>query len=242
MRVLAARPEVTSVALLGHSMGAAGSLVAAAAEPSVGAVVAIAAPAGPVRMTRQTFRLVNLPIPSPIAWPLAWLTTRVVLHPRGHTVASVSAGRSVQEIGGPVLLVHGTEDAIVPFGDLAILAAARRAALPDAVTGTLAIDGGRHSWLYELPVFRAAVARFLATALGGPLTPDAAAAAAEAVSAVRPQVPERLGSIDEEPGGFRSILRLVRPGAARPSDDAIDAVATVAVAGDPNASRGVPAR
>ena len=48
-------------------------------------------PADPARLTRQTFRLANLPIPGLIAWPLAWLTTLVYLRPRGHTIASVSA-------------------------------------------------------------------------------------------------------------------------------------------------------
>ena len=44
-------------------------------------------PADPYRLTRQTFRLAHLPIPDPIAYPLAWLTTRVYLRPRGHVVA-----------------------------------------------------------------------------------------------------------------------------------------------------------
>ena len=45
------RPEVTRAALLGHSMGAAGSLVATAGDPDVAAGVAVAAPAGPPRPT-----------------------------------------------------------------------------------------------------------------------------------------------------------------------------------------------
>ena len=44
---LRARPDVSGVALLGHSMGAAGSLVAAARRPGIDAVVAVAAPADP---------------------------------------------------------------------------------------------------------------------------------------------------------------------------------------------------
>jgi alpha-beta hydrolase superfamily lysophospholipase len=207
---LAGRPEITRVALLGHSMGAAGSLVAAAGDPAVAAVVAVAAPADPSRLTRQTFRLARLPIPDPIAWPLAWLTTRVYLRPRGHRVASISATRAVRDIAVPVLLAHGTDDGVVPFGDLERLAAARRAARPDAVTETVVVPGGRHSWLYEFPAYRAAIARFLAASLGGPLDPDAAAAVAGAVPAVRMPDPERLTTLDEEPGGLRSLVRIVR--------------------------------
>ena len=98
------RPEVTTIGILGHSMGAAGSLVAAASDPEVDAVIALAAPADPARLTRQTFRLARLPIPGVVAWPLAWLTTRVYLQPRGHTIASVSASHAVRAIRVPVLL------------------------------------------------------------------------------------------------------------------------------------------
>jgi alpha-beta hydrolase superfamily lysophospholipase len=214
--VLAARPEVTRVGVLGHSMGAAGALVAAANDPRIAAAIAIATPADPSRLTRQTFRLARLPIPGPIAWPLAWLTTRVYLRPRGHTVRSVSAARAVRDIAAPVMLVHGSEDGVVPVGDLHRLASARRSARPDAVTETLVVAGGRHSWLYENPEYRAAIAGFLAASLGGPVDPDTAALAARAVRAERLPDPERLTAIDEEPGGLRSLLRLVRRGETRP--------------------------
>jgi alpha-beta hydrolase superfamily lysophospholipase len=212
---LAARPDVSRVAVMGHSMGASGALVAAADNPSIAAVVALSTPAGPERLTRQTFRLANLPIPAPVAWPLAWLTARVYLRPRGHSVAAVSATHAVRRIGAPVLLAHGVDDGIVPVSDLARLANARRRARPDAVTETLVIPGGRHSWLYEFGAFRAGVARFLATWLGGPLDPDAAAEAARAVPAERLPEPERLSAVDEEPGGARSLLLLLRPSATR---------------------------
>jgi uncharacterized protein len=204
------RPEVTTIALLGHSMGAAGSLVAAAEDDDVAAVIAVAAPADPYRLTRQTFRLARLPIPAPIAWPLAWLTARVYLKPRGHTVDSVSATRAVRTIGRPVLLMHGSDDGVVPVSDLSRLAAARRAALPNAVTGTFVVEGGRHSWLYEFPDYRAAIARFLTEHLGGPFSPEEAAAVAAAVPAERLPDPERLTTLDEEPGGFRSLARVLR--------------------------------
>jgi alpha-beta hydrolase superfamily lysophospholipase len=204
------RPEVTTIGVVGHSMGAAGSLVATASDPDIAAVVSLSAPADPQRLTRQTFRLANLPIPGVIAWPLAWLTTRVYLRPRGHKVASVSATQAVRAIRVPVLLVHGSDDGVVPVSHLARLANARRAARPDAVTETLEVDGGRHSWLYEFPEERAALARFLTGALEGPLDPDDAARIAQHVPAVRLPDPERLVTLDEEPGGFRSLARLVR--------------------------------
>jgi alpha-beta hydrolase superfamily lysophospholipase len=212
---LAARPDVSAVAVMGHSMGASGALVAAADDPSIAAVVALSTPAGPERLTRQTFRLANLPIPAPVAWPLAWLTTRVYLRPRGHSVAAVSAAHAVRRIGVPILLVHGTDDAIVPVSDLGRLAAARRRARPGAITETVVIPGGHHSWIYEFPAVRAAVAGFLARALGGPLDPAAAAEAARSVLTERLPEPERLTAVDDAPGGIRSLLLLARPSATR---------------------------
>ena len=58
-------------------------------------------PGGPYRLTRQTFRLARLPIPDPIAYPLAWLTTRVYLRPRGHVVDDVSATAAIARYDGP---------------------------------------------------------------------------------------------------------------------------------------------
>lgn len=216
-RWLAARREVTRVGLLGHSMGAAGALVAAAREPAVGAVVAVSTPADPYRLTRQTFRLAELPIPGVIAWPLAWLTARVYLRPRGHTIAGTSAARAVRDIAAPVLLVHGDDDHVVPVGHLARLAAVRRASGPGA-TQTLVVHEGHHSWLYEFPIFRSTVARFFAAALGGPLAPDVASRIADATPATRLPEPERLTTLDEEPGGVRSLLSVFGRQAAGSTD------------------------
>jgi dipeptidyl aminopeptidase/acylaminoacyl peptidase len=210
VRWLLARPDVTRVAILGHSMGAAGALVAAAADPAVAAVVAVATPADPTRLTLQTFRLARLPIPRPLGWPLAWLTTRVYLRPRGHSATVISATRAVGDIEAPVLLAHGTDDRAVPVSDLHRLAAARRAARPRAVTRTVIVPEGRHSWLYEDPAYRAAVAGFLAETLGGPLSPDRAAEIGRDVPAQRLPDPERLTTLDAEPGGVRSLIGLVR--------------------------------
>ena len=101
--VLFGRPEVTTGAVSGHSMGAIGAILAAAADPRVEALVATSGPAGPYRLTRQTFRLANLPIPDPIAYPLAWLTTRVFLRPRGHRVSEVSSIRAIAAYQGPAV-------------------------------------------------------------------------------------------------------------------------------------------
>jgi uncharacterized protein len=209
-RALADRPEVTRGAVVGHSMGAIGALLAAADDPRVTAVVATSAPADPWRLTRQTFRLARLPLPAPIAWPLAWLTTRVYLRPRGHVVGRISASAALASIDRPILLVHGTDDTVVPIAHLDQLAAvARRAGRP---VETLRIEGGLHSWLYEFPEYRRRVAAFLASALGGPLDPDAAGAVAAATDARRlADAPRPPTQVQREPGGFRSLIALAVP-------------------------------
>ena len=209
-RALDARPDVSSGAVLGHSMGAIGAILAAAAEPRIAAVVATSSPADPWRLTRQTFRLARLPFPDAVAYPLAWLTTRVYLRPRGHRVADISATAALRRIGAPVLLVHGTADTVVPVAHLDRLA--RLTGLTGHPIEQLVIDGGQHSWLYEFPVYRRTVASFLARALGGPLAPDEAGARAEAVDARRlPDTVRPPTQIEQEPGGFRSLARLAAP-------------------------------
>ena len=215
VQALLARPDVTSVGILGHSMGGIGALLAAAAEPRVAAVVAASTPADPYRLTRQTFRLAKLPFPGPFAWPLAWLTTHVFLQPRGHTVRDVSAARAIETYSGPVLLIHGDADRVVPFGHLATLEnAAQRArerdpAAPDVEV--LAIPGGEHSWLYEYAAYRGAVARFLSEALDGPLSPDAAEAIARATPAIRmPQREHPFSAIEPEERGLKTLAKAIR--------------------------------
>jgi pimeloyl-ACP methyl ester carboxylesterase len=215
VEALLARSDVTAAGILGHSMGGIGALLAAAAEPRVKAVVAASTPADPYRLTRQTFRLARLPIPGPLAYPLAWLTTHVFLNPRGHTVRSVSASRAIETYEGPVLLIHGDADRVVPYSHLGRLERSARQAREDdagaAPVEVLTIPGGEHSWLYEFAAYRGTVARFLTAALGGPLDPDAAEAIARVVPAVRlPQREHPFSAIEAEPGGVRTLVRAVR--------------------------------
>lgn len=215
VHALLARPDVTKVGILGHSMGGIGALLAAAAEPRVAGVVVASTPADPYRLTRQTFRLAKLPLPGPFAWPLAWLTTHVFLQPRGHTVNSVSAARAIERYAGPVLLIHGDADRVVPFSHLAALEnAAQRAresepGAPDVEV--LAIPGGEHSWLYEFAAYRGAVARFLTEAFDGPLGLDAAEAIARATPATRlPQREHPFSSIKSDEGGLKTLAKAIR--------------------------------
>jgi pimeloyl-ACP methyl ester carboxylesterase len=235
IRALLDRPEVTAAGILGHSMGGIGALLAAAAEPRVRAVVAASTPADPYRLTRQTFRLAKLPLPGPLAYPLAWLTTHVFLEPRGHTVRSVSAARAIEAYRGPVLLIHGDADRVVPIGHFDRLRrAVEKARKGDVEAGAvevLVIPGGQHSWLYEFASYRGALGRFLAQALDGPLPPAEAEAIARATPAVRlPQREHQFSAIKDEPGGLRTFVKAIRMAGGRdmrPEPDADDAESAV---------------
>jgi uncharacterized protein len=214
------QPEVTTAGIVGHSMGGVGAILAAAAEPRVAALVATSTPAGPYRLTRLTFRLARLPFPDVIAYPLAWLTTRVYLRPRGHLVDEVSAPSAIARYQGPVLLAHGDQDGIVPVGHVERLAAAADATRRDepdpAPVETIVVVGGAHSWLYEFPEYRRAVASFLARSLGGPFEPDQAGALAVAADAHRIPDPEQpFAAAQATPGGFRTLASVALPGATR---------------------------
>jgi pimeloyl-ACP methyl ester carboxylesterase len=235
---LMARPEVTVGAISGHSMGAIGALLAAAADDRVAAVVATSAPADPYRLTRQTFRLARLPFPDPVAYPLAWLTTHVYVRPRGHVVREISATDAITRYAGPVLLAHGADDVVVPSWHMERLAKAARAGRLDrmdresadqAPLETLVVEGGQHSWLYEFAGYRRAVATFLATALGGPLSPEAAGDIAAATQADRiPDGEAKFAAVAANPGGLRTLAQVARPGATQPilRDEAIVSTAS----------------
>jgi pimeloyl-ACP methyl ester carboxylesterase len=212
------RREVTSAALFGHSMGAAGAVLAAANHPRTGALVASATP-DTHQLTRLTFQLAGLPFPDVVAQPLAWLTLRVYLRPRRHRPEDVSVRAALARYEGPILLAHGSDDRVVPLSHLTRLATiagnARRHG-GTAPVEVVVITDGSHSWLYEDERYRRSVARFLAEALGGPYDPDEAADRAAAVDAQRLPEPETwFAAVSDAPSRLRTIGEL--SGALRPS-------------------------
>ncbi len=205
--VAAERPDVTSVGVLGHSMGAIGAAIAAAADPRVAALVTTATPADPRSLTRRTFQLAGLTMPGLIAHPLAALTTRVYLRPRGHAPSAVSAAAAVGRYPGPILIVHGAQDEVVSADNAVRLErAARRIAGREVEL--LILPEGRHRWLYEDPAYRGRIAAFLARNLAGCAEPDRAAARAVAARVRRPPdtdgpfaALDRPAGPADEPGG-----------------------------------------
>jgi uncharacterized protein len=190
-RWLLERPEVSAVGVLGHSMGGAAAISAGASEQRIGAVVSVSAPADIVRMTRRTFEMAEMRIPDPIATPLAWLTARVLLWPRGDSMAQASATASAAIYRGPLLILHGEQDRAVPVSHVELIARAARATRGpgDAPVETLVLPEFGHRWLYEAPEARRIVASFFARSLAGPVSPDEAGERAAGCVVERPANP-----------------------------------------------------
>jgi len=191
-RWAAARPEVSTVGVLGHSMGGAGAIVAASHEPLIKAVVSASAPADLVRMTRKTFQMAGLQIPELIATPLAWLTAAVLLIPRRHSVDDASATAAAARYRGPLLLIHGAQDQGVPVAHLELIARAAvggRGREGDPAVETLVLPDFGHRWLYEDAGCRRKTATFFARSLGGPIAPATAGERAASCAVERPADP-----------------------------------------------------
>ena len=191
-RWLAARPDVSAVGLLGHSMGGSGVIAAAASYPSVRSVVAMSSPSDLVRMTRKTFDMADVHVPGPVATPLAYLTAMVMLIPRRHSIDDADTCLAASRYEGPLLLLHGDDDHGVPPEHMDLIAESARetrAAEGSAPVETMLVPGYGHRWLYEVPEVRRRVASFLARSLGGPVSPEEAGERAAAVQVDRPDNP-----------------------------------------------------
>jgi pimeloyl-ACP methyl ester carboxylesterase len=192
VRWLAARPEVSSVGVLGHSMGGAGAIVAASREPAIEAVVSMSAPSDLVRMTRQTFELAEMNIPRPIATPMAMLTAAVLLAPRRHSVDDASALVAASRYRGPLLLIHGEQDHGVPVAHVWLIeqaATSSRRGPGEAPVDVLTLADFGHRWLYEDAECRRRTAAFFAAALGSPVSLEKAGELAAACVVERPSDP-----------------------------------------------------
>ena len=216
---LVARPEVTVGAVMGHSMGAIGAILAGAADPRVAAVVATS-----VARRSIPAHAPDVPPGSP-ADPGPHRLSPGLADDAGLPLAARPHGRRDQRDQGDRAVPRsdparprgrGPGRAVRSHGPPCRRPRASSRGTGDAPVETLAIVGGQHSWLYEEPAYRAAVARFLTTALGGPLDPDEAARLAAATQAERiPDAEARFAAVDATPGGFRTLAQVAMPGATR---------------------------
>ncbi len=105
---LKARDDVSDIAVIAHSVGAAAAIYYASYHDDVAAVVAVASFAHPGELMDE-----NLPLPQPIRW--AVLKAVETMIGKGFDVIAPRA--RVGHVSAPLLLVHGEQDDIVPVED-----------------------------------------------------------------------------------------------------------------------------
>lgn len=118
------------IALIGHSVGAAATLLAASRRNDITAVVSLSSFAHPADMMKRW--LVEKGIPF---YPLGWYVLRYVQRVIGYRFDSIAPVDTLTRIHCPVLLVHGDRDTIIPLQDAYTLASKSENAVLRVVSG-----------------------------------------------------------------------------------------------------------
>lgn len=148
------RPEAR-IAVVGFSMGAAASIMAAAEDERIEALVADSAFAEMSDVVATAYRKYRLP--GELLVPAADLLNRVT---HGYSFGEVRPVDRIAEIvPRPILLLHGTNDGVIPFSHMARLADAAGSGDVE----TVAYEGAEHCGGYfaDRPAYIARVASFL---------------------------------------------------------------------------------
>lgn len=109
-----------SIVVVGHSVGAAASLLAASRREDIAAVVSIAAFTHPVAMMLRWFEFKGIPYV-----PIGWLILRYVEWVIGHRFDDIAPVNTIRRVRCPTLLVHGEEDTTVPVSEAHAIHAGR---------------------------------------------------------------------------------------------------------------------
>ncbi len=151
------RDDVTAIGVIGHSVGAAASIYAAAHNQAIDAVVAVASFAHPAEMMRE-----NFPFPAPVTWALL----QIMEHMIGHRYDDIAPRNRIADVEAPVMLMHGDADSVIPFQDSIDL----HERLPGSEL--VIVPGGTHSDLEAFGPFFPTVDEFLGEHLLSAVAPN----------------------------------------------------------------------
>lgn len=115
----AADPQRLGV--LGHSVGAGAALLAASRTPAIKVVVSLAAFAHPATMMRRWLQWKRIPY-----WPIGRYILAYVQQVIGYRFDRIAPRRTIALVDCPVLLIHGSEDHVVPLDDAKDIHGARQ--------------------------------------------------------------------------------------------------------------------
>jgi dipeptidyl aminopeptidase/acylaminoacyl peptidase len=104
--------DTQRLAVMGHSVGAGAALLCATRRADVRAVVSLSAFAHPREIMRSFLAEARIPYPV-----LGWYVMHHVQAVIGARFDDIAPLTSMARLRCPVLLVHGTDDTVVPFGD-----------------------------------------------------------------------------------------------------------------------------
>ncbi len=139
-------------AVAGYSFGGLGAILSAARDRRWDAAVAVAAPSGPLRATEFYFRGKGIPV-GLMRGMLRRSVTRIV----GVDPATLDGPENLAAIAVPVLVVHGTEDTVVPVAEARRLASA----IPGGRVRVLELPGANHDAPMADPRVASAIGEFL---------------------------------------------------------------------------------
>ena len=105
--------DTQRMAALGHSVGAAAVLLAAAQRRDLCAVVVVSAFAHPEQVMRRWLAARHVPY-----WPLGWVVNRYVERVIGARFCDIAPLHTLARAQCPVLLLHGRQDRLVPVDDV----------------------------------------------------------------------------------------------------------------------------
>jgi len=128
---LSGREEVTTIGVVGHSVGGGAAILSASRGGALQVLVSVASPADPGALMRQQMASA----PRPVRAAALAIMQRAI----GQPFEDFAPRNRIPLVRVPTLLVHGAADQVVPLENLHQLAAAR----PDAEV--LIVDGGGHS-------------------------------------------------------------------------------------------------
>lgn len=145
-------PDVTSIGVLGHSVGAGAAILSASRTSAYGAVVSVSSFAHPGEMMREQMDR----IPSPILTVILEAVQRTI----GYRFETFAPRHRLPQVTAPVMLIHGESDPVVPIADLFELSAIR----PDAAV--VVVRNGGHSDLAPFEEYVDQITDFLSLHLG----------------------------------------------------------------------------
>jgi uncharacterized protein len=146
-----AKPSVSSVGVIGHSVGAGAAILAASRGDLLDAVVSVSSFAHPGDMMRQQMDR----MPRPARFVILEAVQRMI----GFRFAEIAPRNRIALVDVPVLLVHGDADDVVPIASMGELSAA------NSRVETLTVPGGGHSDLAPFEPYIGEIIDFLSGSL-----------------------------------------------------------------------------